>query len=216
MLSEQDQELIAAAGEAIRRRYRNDWQEVGAAMRTRNGRIFTGVNLDAYVGRMAVCAEAVAIGRAVTDVGEAGIDTIVAVRHPKPDDPDQRLASPLENYTRRGQAADARWLTRLVQAERIAGFVVGLPVHTSGDESQKSREARQFGDWVAKTTSLPIEFFDERYTTAHAEALLLDADLTKKRRKQRLDKLAAQILLAAYLESSRESASQKALDDKRL
>ena len=84
MLTEKDQELIAAATEAIKARYRSDWQEVGAAMRTRDGRIVTGVNLDAYLGRMAVCAEAVALGRAVTDVGETGIETIVAVRHPGP------------------------------------------------------------------------------------------------------------------------------------
>ena len=64
MLSERDQELIVAAADAIRRRYRNDWQEVGAALRTRDGRIYTGVNLDAYLGRMAVCAEAVALGQA--------------------------------------------------------------------------------------------------------------------------------------------------------
>ncbi len=128
-------------------------------------------------------------------------------------DPDQRLASPLENYTRRGQIADAKWLTQLAQAERIAGFVIGLPVHTSGDESQKSREARQFGQWVAQLTGLPIEFFDERYTSVHAEALLIDADLTRKRRKERLDKLAAQILLAAYLESPRNEHNQKPLDD---
>ena len=57
MLSEQDQELIAAATRAIKERYRNDWQEVGAAMRTRDGRIVTGVNIDAYIGRIAVCAE---------------------------------------------------------------------------------------------------------------------------------------------------------------
>ena len=80
MLSERDRELIAAASEAIKRRYRYDWQEVGAALRTRDGRIYTGVNLDAYLGRMAVCAEGVALGRAVTDVGETGIETIVAVR----------------------------------------------------------------------------------------------------------------------------------------
>ena len=54
MLSGRDQELISVAKEAIARRYRNDWQEVGAALRTRDGRIFTGVNLDAYLGRMAV------------------------------------------------------------------------------------------------------------------------------------------------------------------
>jgi cytidine deaminase len=83
-LSKKDKELIEAATAAIKSRYRNEWQEVGAAMRTRDGRIVTGVNLDAYVGRGAVCAEAVAIGRALTEGGDKGIETIVAVRHPKP------------------------------------------------------------------------------------------------------------------------------------
>ena len=92
MLSERDRELIAAASEAIKQRYRYDWQEVGAALRTRDGRIYTGVNLDAYLGRMAVCAEAVAIGRAITEAGDQGIETIVAVRHPDPAEPDQAIA----------------------------------------------------------------------------------------------------------------------------
>ena len=91
MLSERDQELIVAARDAIKRRYRNDWQEVGAALRTRDGRIYAGVNLDAYLGRMAVCAEAVALGRAVTEIGETGIETIVAVRHPEPGQSDQEI-----------------------------------------------------------------------------------------------------------------------------
>ena len=88
-LSKADQELIAAARATIERRYRDDWQEVGAALRARSGKIFTGVNLDAYLGRMAVCAEAVALGRAIVDLGDAGIDMIVAVRHPSPADKDQ-------------------------------------------------------------------------------------------------------------------------------
>jgi cytidine deaminase len=87
-----DAELIAAASAAIKRRYRDDWQEVGAALRTRTGKIFTGVNLDAYLGRMAVCAEAVALGRAVVDLGDAGIDSIVAVRHPAPGEKNQKIA----------------------------------------------------------------------------------------------------------------------------
>ena len=128
-------------------------------------------------------------------------------------DPEQRLASPLENYTRRGTAADAKWLAELAGAERIAGFVIGLPIHTSGNESQKSAEAREFGQWVTEVTALPVVFFDERYTTAHAEALLMDAELTKKRRKERLDKLAAQILLTAYLESSRTNEASKPIED---
>src|SRR5262245_60697199 len=128
-------------------------------------------------------------------------------------DPEQRLASPLENYTRRSRDADATWLAQLVTRERVVGFVVGLPVHTSGCESQKSAEARQFGQWVNKVTGLTVRFFDERYTSAHAESLLLEAQFTKRRRKERLDKVAAQILLAAYLESSRQDGEPGAIDD---
>ncbi|HEU5016479.1 MAG TPA: cytidine deaminase [Pseudolabrys sp.] len=86
-LTDKDKELIAAATAAIKTRYRNDWQEVGAALFTRDGRLVTGVNIDAYVGRGAVCAEAIAIGRAITENGDKGIETIVAVRHPKPGEP---------------------------------------------------------------------------------------------------------------------------------
>jgi cytidine deaminase len=95
-LTVMDKELVSTASRAIVRRYRNDWQEVGAALVTRSGKTFTGVNLDAYLGRMAVCAEAVALGQVITKLGEAGIDTIVAVRHPKPDDTDRevRVVSP--------------------------------------------------------------------------------------------------------------------------
>jgi cytidine deaminase len=91
-LGKVDEELIAAAKAAIKLRYRDDWQEVGAALRTRSGKIFTGVNLDAYLGRMAVCAEAVALGRAFVDFGDDGIAMIVAVRHPPPGAKDQTIS----------------------------------------------------------------------------------------------------------------------------
>ena len=90
-LSDADRELIEAASEAIRRRYRYDWQEVGAALRTRSGKVFTGVSLDAYLGRMAVCAEAVALGQAITVAGEFGIEMVVAVRHPPVEQKDRPI-----------------------------------------------------------------------------------------------------------------------------
>jgi cytidine deaminase len=92
MLTKKDQQLIEAARAAIESRYRDEWQEVGAALRTKDGRIVTGVNIDAYLGRMAVCAEAVAIGRLITEVGNTEIDTIVAVRHPKPEEKSRSVA----------------------------------------------------------------------------------------------------------------------------
>jgi cytidine deaminase len=91
-LGKADKELIEAASDAIRKRYRFDWQEVGAAIRLRSGKIFTGVSLDAYLGRMAICAEAVALGQAITVAGEFNIDTVVAVRHPPPEEKDRPIS----------------------------------------------------------------------------------------------------------------------------
>jgi len=110
------------------------------------------------------------------------------------------IAGPYETYTRRNEHLDATYFRRLSIAEQLATFVVGLPVHLSGDESQKSHEARQFGSWLTQVTGIPVEYFDERFTSAEAEAILSEANLTKKQRKARLDQLAAQIMLTAYLE----------------
>jgi len=115
------------------------------------------------------------------------------------------IAGPYENYNRRSKKLDAQYFTELAQQERLAKFVVGLPVHLSGNESQKSREAREFGVWLEKLTGVPVEYFDERYTSSEAEAILGDAQLTSKKRKARLDQLAAQIMLTAYLEAGGKS-----------
>jgi len=127
-------------------------------------------------------------------------------------DPQRRIASPLENYTRSGLQADARRFARLVAEEGVTLFVVGLPVHLDGNESQKSREAREFGKWLADSTGLPVEYFDERFTTTEAHGLLTGANLRGKQRKGRLDMLAAQIMLSAYLESSRTREKTEPLD----
>lgn len=71
VLNADDAVLIEAARAAIAARYRPDWHVVGAALRLRSGEIVTGVHLEANVGRIAVCAEAVAIGRAVTEIGSS-------------------------------------------------------------------------------------------------------------------------------------------------
>jgi putative Holliday junction resolvase len=116
-------------------------------------------------------------------------------------DTDVGIAGPYENYSRRTLALDADYFRRLATEEQIARFIVGLPVHLSGDESQKSHEARAFGKWLEEVTNVPIEFFDERFTTAEADELLGAEKLTKKQRQARRDQLAAQIMLTAYLES---------------
>jgi len=118
------------------------------------------------------------------------------------------FASPYENYTRQGEVADSLHFQKLVRQENLCRLVVGLPVHLDGHESQKSHEARAFGAWLGQVTGLRIDYFDERYTSAEAEAYLTEARLTKKQRRARRDQLAAQIMLTAYLESGARSQNK--------
>jgi len=116
-------------------------------------------------------------------------------------DPQQKIASPLDLYHRRGKEQDASYFCRLAVDEQIVLWVVGLPVHLSGSESQKSTEARNFGGWLETTTGIQVTYFDERFTTQFADDLLREGALTSKKRKQRRDKIAAQIILSSFLES---------------
>ena len=124
----------------------------------------------------------------------------------------QMLASPLETYERRNLEEDREKFQHLADDEGLVGFVVGLPVHSSGDESAKSLEAREFAKLLADATGLPVAFHDERYSSKEATRHLNAAKLTKKQRKLRIDMVAAQIILSSFLESSR-SQSPESLDD---
>jgi putative Holliday junction resolvase len=130
-------------------------------------------------------------------------------------DPSQRIASPYENYTRRSPTRDAKYLVDVVREERIVGVIVGLPLHLDGQESPKSKETRQFTAWLAKQLVLPMSFFDERFTSVEAARYLSASGLSRQKRKQRLDMLAAQLLLTGYLESDRSRSERDfgGLDD---
>jgi putative Holliday junction resolvase len=111
------------------------------------------------------------------------------------------IAGAFENYRRQTPELDAKYFAELASQEKIERFVVGLPVHLSGNESQKSIEARTFGQWLGRVTNVLVEYFDERFTTSEADQILGAAKLTKKQKQARRDQLAAQIMLTAYLES---------------
>jgi cytidine deaminase len=77
-MNEEDKMLIKIARELISKRFKEDHHHIAAALRTTSGKVFTGVHVEAYIGRITVCGEAVAIGTAATG-GDTDIDTIVAV-----------------------------------------------------------------------------------------------------------------------------------------
>lgn len=124
---------------------------------------------------------------------------------------DQTIATPLETYLRRDERQDERYLWQKVQEYGVAGLVIGLPVHMSGDEGEKAREARAFGQWAAAVTKLPVSFTDERYSTALADDHLRVAHVGPKKRKLLRDMLAAQILLQAFLENSRRDEAPESI-----
>jgi putative Holliday junction resolvase len=116
-------------------------------------------------------------------------------------DADRIISSPLATHTRNGDASDAAFFTKLVASEGLVGLVVGLPLHTGGEEGIKAKEARAFGAWLAGVTNLPVVFWDERYTTAAADGAMRDAGLNHRKRKDRRDRVAAQIILQAFLDA---------------
>ena len=116
-------------------------------------------------------------------------------------DAECKIASPLETYERQGPERDSGFFRSVVEREEIGAIVVGLPIHLSGREGQKAAEARAFGKWLAEKTSLPVAFADERFTTVEAEYALWEAGMTHAKRKARRDRVAAQMLLQAYLDA---------------
>ena len=116
-------------------------------------------------------------------------------------DSDRKIAFPLATYTRQSRERDAAYFRGVIAEERVIGLVIGLPVHLNGNEGQKATAARTFGAWLTEATGLSATFWDERFSTVEAESALWAAGLTHKQRKARRDKVAAQILLQAYLDA---------------
>ncbi len=116
-------------------------------------------------------------------------------------DADRRIASPLTTYTRRDLARDAAFFKETVEEEEVGGIVIGLPVRANGYEGEQAQAARKFGAWLHEMTGVPCVYYDERFTSYAAESSLLEAGLTKKKRKARRDRVAAQILLQTYLDA---------------
>jgi putative holliday junction resolvase len=125
-------------------------------------------------------------------------------------DAERRLASPLTIYTRKNDERDAQFFQQLVEEEEAGLLLVGLPMHTTGREGVQAEAARALGAKLHVWTGLPVLFWDERFTTRFAESELWTAGLTHKRRKERRDKVAAQMLLQSYLDAGCPTAINQA------
>jgi putative Holliday junction resolvase len=119
-------------------------------------------------------------------------------------DPDRIIASSLGHVVCRGNRQDVEVLAALVAEREVAEVVVGLPLHLSGEESPGSRRARSFAQKLAERLSLPVHLIDESLTTAEAEDILVEADVSRRKRRQVVDGMAAAIILRAWLNEQEE------------
>jgi len=116
-------------------------------------------------------------------------------------------AQPHATIDRHGGLRDLEAIAAVV-AKHDAGLVVlGLPLDPEGREGDAARKARAFADRLRGALPVPVEMIDESFSTVEAEAVLLEADLSRARRKQVVDRLAAAIILQRWLDQQRAKAS---------
>jgi putative Holliday junction resolvase len=112
----------------------------------------------------------------------------------------RRIATPLETIRRTKFRADAGRLLALAKEHGAGGLVIGLPLNLDGSEGPRAQSSRAFARNLAQITDLPMSFWDERLSTAAAERALLEADASRKRRAELIDKLAAAYILQSALD----------------
>lgn len=111
----------------------------------------------------------------------------------------QMMAHPVCTLGRKGVRADTQRIVELVREKAAERVVVGLPLELDGTEDRPARLARQIGEAVGEATGLPISYVDERFTSVEAERRLIQADVSRSRRKQVIDQAAAVVILESWL-----------------
>jgi len=115
----------------------------------------------------------------------------------------RRIATPVETIARRKFTADAARLLELAARENIGLIVLGLPINMDGSEGPRAQSTRAFARNLAKLTPIPIVFWDERLSSAAVERMLIQADASRVKRGEVVDKLAAAWILQGALDSLR-------------
>ena len=109
-------------------------------------------------------------------------------------------AQPLETYHRRSLEADVAHIRSLVDRHEVREVVLGLPLRMNGQPGPAAEAARCLRERLEQALSVPIVAWDERLTTAAAERMLIQADVSREKRKFAVDRVAAALLLQNYLD----------------
>lgn len=115
-------------------------------------------------------------------------------------------AQGLTTVRRTNLKADLAALQAIIQEHSVTRIVVGLPLNMNGSEGPRAEASRKLGEVLGEASGLPVEYWDERLSTVAAERVLLEADVSRQKRKQVIDQLAAGIILQGWLDAQRVRA----------
>lgn len=117
------------------------------------------------------------------------------------------IALPLRTLSRRGGKADLNEVAKVLAETGSEMVVLGLPVQLDGKEGLAARRVRAFGTALAADGDrCTVEYWDERFSTTAAQRMLIEADLSRKKRKQVVDHVAASLILQGYLDAQRDDS----------
>ena len=111
-------------------------------------------------------------------------------------------AQPYQTLKRQGEDQDLRAIRTILEERGIATVVVGLPMNMDGSTGRQARRVAAFAEKIEATLDVPVVYWDERLSTVAAERVLIQADVSRSKRKKLVDKLAASVILQGYLDSS--------------
>ncbi|NLB18583.1 MAG: Holliday junction resolvase RuvX [Syntrophomonadaceae bacterium] len=127
------------------------------------------------------------------DVGTKRIGTAVS-------DPLGITAQGLGVIERRNLESDLQVLRRIIEEQGVTSLLLGLPLNMNGTLGDKAREVQELGDRLAQEFGLVVEYQDERLSTKAVEGTLISADVSRRKRRKVVDKLAAVFILQGYLD----------------
>ena len=113
------------------------------------------------------------------------------------------LASPFQTYKRKGEELDIQYLTQLIQEKKVDEIVCGLPMNMAGEEQEIAKKTREFMLKLNEKINIDIKFVDERLSSLMAEEMLKETEKDWKKRKEKLDAVAASIILQDFLDERR-------------
>jgi len=119
------------------------------------------------------------------------------------------IATPYETIRRTKFTADAKALAEIVAKEGVGGLVIGLPINLDGSEGPRAQSTRAFVRNLAGHIPLPLSFWDERLSTAAVQRHLIEADASRKRRAQVIDRMAAAYILQGALDRLKTIAEER-------